>query len=516
MSTAPHSLVNKSTAASTSASQGYKAFNKDGRPLAVVKSPYNKRLQQIQTVNDFAAILSEDVGDAIAAFISAAILLLTAYFLLRRVAARTGIPEVLLFLAAGMLVRLVSDPLEAAKFDVISKPIVRMALTAMGLQIGSHLNKAVIEPLFKPLVRFSLIFSPIVICISAATSFLLYPSLGAYSWLVGAIALERSSPEALHGIAAAKAAGPFTNATMSIAALQDVLALVAFVVFGAIVGQPLSHAVAHLAELTVGTCVATCVTVLGVRMAVSVPFIASLFISPADSSPTQTQLPITAREAISDTEAARNNDPEDPSTPIKVEPPALRARRLILLRILLAFLVLVTPLMSWFFHVELLLAAVLAGAVLNWDQQHRLTVALEEHSTLSNVLLFCLLGHRIQIIAYLQNLPYALVLFGARLFGLFLGAWAGGLAAPLHTTEDTAWHNRYRWMGLVTQLAIALSLVDRMEEGFPEAAAMARACGGSVIGGLLFGPSLLQFVLRKVGEIGRVTHTVHGHVGGTK
>eukprot|EP00388_Colpodella_angusta_P028376 GDKK01012301.1.p1 GENE.GDKK01012301.1~~GDKK01012301.1.p1 ORF type:complete len:108 (+),score=5.36 GDKK01012301.1:1-324(+) len=86
---------------------------------------------------------------------------------------------------------------------------------------------------------------------------------------------------------------------------------------------------------------------------------------------------------------------------------------------------------------------------------------------------------------------------------------------PLHSAEDTAWHNKYRWMGLVTQLAIALSLVDRMEESFPDSAPMARACGGSVLCGLVAGPSLLQFVLKKVGEAGKGTASPHGVINST-
>ena len=581
-----------------------------GRPARL--SPLSlsiRRVQQVDSVSEFAGVVADGPVAAVESLFLAAMLLLGAHFVLRRVAARWGVPEVLLFLFSGMGLRLLSDPLSAATFDIMAKPFVRMALTAMGLQIGSHLNKQVLAPLFGPLLRFSAVFIPTVLMVSSAVAAMLFPSLARCSWLVGSVALERSSPEALHGIAAAKSAGPFTNATMAISALQDIYALVAFVVFSAVVGSPLAAAVAHLMELAVGTTVSTCLTVVAVRAAVAVPMLAALF-GPqqsggghgaehassdfgaggggaqereweGDAPGTGSATPATAALSIPSANTASNSNANSPpSTPlIKPETAAARSRRVLRLRALLAALVLVTPLLSWVVHTELLLAAVVAGAILNWDSPHRLTGALDAHSGVANIVLFCLLGHRISVLAYLQNLPAAFVLFAARLFGLWIGAMGGGHFGPLHQYPSSAsggggglrellkrggiaaalvgllpsgararlprgwgaaalatgapaaasastsapsavlpssvgasasvpppsdaWHNTYRWMGLVTQLAIALSLVDRMEEQFPEAAPMARACGGSVIGALLVGPTLLQYVLRRVGEAGR-------------
>ena len=178
----------------------------------------------------------------------------------------------------------------------------------------------------------------------------------------------------------------------------------------------------------------------------------------------------------------------------------------------LVTLLIIIPTVGWFFHVELLLAAVLAGVLLNYDGKHPITPLLEESESLINIVLFTFLGQRILLMSYLQNIVGACVLFGARTLSLAIGSWLGGHLSklPPHTPESQ-WMHKYRWMGLITQLAIALSLVDRMEEQFKESVPMASAFGGSVLLALITGPPALQYVLAKVGEAGMAKEGADSH-----
>lgn len=92
------------------------------------------------------------------------------------------------------------------------------------------------------------------------------------------------------------------------------------------------------------------------------------------------------------------------------------------------------------------------------------------------------------------------VIFGARLTGLWMGGYVGSVASGFK-------HPHLRGFGLVTQLAIALSLVQRIEDQFPEALALAQTAQGMVLFGLMTGPALLVAVLKLSGEAGLANQT---------
>ena len=524
-----------------------------------------RQAKKINTVVEFINFFSSDFDGFVVCLAIALGMLGTSILLTRLLHPyRAKFPVVLAYLFVGITVRLIQPDLAAEELMIISKPFIRMSLTAVGLIIGSHLNKVTLAPLLAPMCRFIPIFSIVVIVIVSVVAALLFPTLTQYAPLVGAIALERSSPEALAGIVSAKADGLFTSTTMCTAAIQDVLALVFFVVFSSTVGTPLSTAVLHLMELACGTALAMSVTVLAVRTVERsfvqrvIAKVAGVFVAP--SPPGQGKPPLTSNAAPNRPLQSLVAPSHRPTTPqhkrtasgdlgdkfpaissaavvthstaptataaivgTADEDPSDAAAFTTMARFIhthrnvakapLVTLLFIIPLVGWFFHVELLLAAVLAGVLLNYDSKHPITPLLEESETLINIVLFTFLGQRILLMSYLKNIFGACILFLARTVSLALGSWLGGNLAklPPHTPE-TQWMHKYRWMGLITQLAIALSLVDRMEEQFKESVPMASAFGGSVLLALISGPPALQFVLSKVGEAGMAREGSDSHV----
>lgn len=507
-----------------------------------------KQARSINTIEEFVTFFATDF-DGFVVCLSVVGGMFLASLVLTRVLRpyRAKFPIVLAYLFVGVTVRLLQPALAAEELMIISKPMIRMALTAVGLIIGSHLNRVTLAPLLSPMARFVPIFSAVVIIVMSAVAAFLFPTLGQYAPLVGAISLERSSPEALAGIVSAKAEGLFTSTTMCTAAVQDVLALVFFVVFSSTVGTPVSTAVLHLIELGCGTALAMSVTVLTVRAvelgavqracARLIKAVASTFTSgnrpsgvPTRSPPAPSivhhkrtsssevfaaQTPTISPTAKASSNATVTTQPavDDADDAAAVVVSKFISSNKGAARASLVTVLIIIPLVGWFFHVELLLAAVLAGVILNYDSKHPLTPLLEESEVFINMVLFTFLGQRIRIGAYLDNVSGAAVFFTARTAALAVGSWLGGHLSrlPPHTPETT-WMHKYRWMGLITQLAIALSLVDRMEEQFKDSVPMASAFGGSVLLALVTGPPALQYVLAKVGEAGAAKEGFDSHV----
>lgn len=347
-----------------------------------------------------------------------------------------GLPPVLGLLAVGMLIRQLEPPKVVILYNTLTKPAVDLTLSLVGMQIGSHLNKEVLSPMATQMIKFVTLFVPIVVIVVTAAARYAFPELAIYAPLVGSIAVERSSPEAMLGITETASRGPFTSTTMCTAAIQDVAALVCFTASATMIGSSGMAAALHLVHVFGATAVACVAAVLAVRVSQSVP--------------AYVQATIFATILV---------------------------------------------VLNYNMHSELLLSAVLAGTVLNFNARSAAASVIEERSDAINLLLFSFLGHRINIKSYLGNPTIVFFLFGARLVGLYFGGVAGGTFAKFA-------HNQIRWAGLVTQLAIALLLVMRAEEMFPEALPLLRAYGGVALCGLLSGPPLLVFALRRSGEAG--------------
>lgn len=314
-----------------------------------------------------------------------------------------------------------------------TKAFVDVALCVVGFEIGAHLNREVLWALWRPVAKLLLVMIPVVFCTVAVVSSLLYPSLRRYAPLVAIIAVERSSAEAMAGINEANAVGQFASATMCAATLMDVSALVAYVLMSAVVG---AQGVVAAGNALLGMAAATAVGPLSAILINRVP-----------------------------------------TTP----------------QVVLALMLCALLGAHYVFHGELLLGAVIAGSTLNFSAPHSTALVLRRIMPAGQLVLFTLLGTRIQPSKYANEMTSAVILYASRIAGLWIGGALGSVAASQP-------HKNIRWMTLVTQLALALLLVFRMEENFPESAPLARAYGGAVLLALLTGPSALQYALVRAGE----------------
>jgi hypothetical protein len=360
-----------------------------------------------------------------------AITAVAASFLTKRLSQQLKLPVIPFFLGIGMIAHLVHPP--AGKLPV-AKTIVDFALGLVGLQIGSHFNREAIWPHRFSILRFMATFVPVVFLSILFVCWMLFPQLLWFAPLVSSIALERSSPEAMANIHDSNASGPFTVTTMCVAALQDIVALFLFVLTSGLLGGGGFHTLLWRA---IATAVAMLIGMGGSKLILRLT----------------------------------------------------ESRNVAVVWILIVFSVAERR-----FHAELLLAAILTGTLLNWLEPHPTSIVVNDCVPTMNVILFTLLGMRVNPLAYIVGWEGFAMYFGrlgALWAGGFLGAKVGGLSHP-----------HVRWMGLVTQLAIALTLVQRMEEQFPTAAPLAHAQGGSILLAVWSGPALLHFALRRVGEAG--------------
>lgn len=377
-------------------------------------------------------------------------------WLVARVCRSVRLPPVIGMLCTGFALRYI-HPSEA--LESTSDPLVDMALAAMGLEIGSHLNEATLGAIAGQMVRFMMLFVLIVTTTMAAGIRILLPEMTPFAALAASIAVERSSPECLQGIMEANARGPFSTSLMCIAALQDVGALICFVLSEIILGATSFRAgVTHIGMMLASTMLACC-------LGVAVGYIPMRYPS---------------------------------------------------LCVVAICIVLASA--SEFTSSELLLSAVCCGAVLNYRKPHASVIFISKMNQVVGVILFTWMGYRMNVASFVgldngtsttaehQGLPILtpstsspsimiiIGIFLLRLLALFLGSFAASMAVGLRQFA------RVRWMGLVTQLAIALSLVQRGERTFPHAAPLMRAYGGAVLLSLITGPALLQVVLQRVGE----------------
>jgi energy-converting hydrogenase Eha subunit C len=350
----------------------------------------------------------------------------------------TRVPVVLFLICSGMVTRAVGRSfIDVPVLGSIARPASDVCLSLIGLLIGSHLNKETLASLGIRMCWYLLAFFAATYATVSVVASLLFPSLAGYAPFVASIALERSSPEALAGITAAKAKGPFAATTLLTSAAMDCAALVAFVSCNAVLAGS-GSAVGTLGHVAFWTAVAA----------------------------------VIAWAAIVGT---------------------MRTSHSAVVAVLVGASLLTA--LHRFLHFELLLAALIAGSVLNYTSHHPITAVLEENAQPVHIVLFGLSGLRIDVVGMAGHLsPLAVVaLYLARLGGMWIGT--AGAARALGYQ-----HPNQRCLALVTQLAIALSLVTRLHDAFPEAAPLADATAGMILLNLATGPMLLQFALRAVGE----------------
>ena len=360
---------------------------------------------------------------------------------LSRLARYLRVPPVLAMLAVGMVLRQIHGDLVATKFQNITSAALDVSLGAMGLQIGSHLNEEAIGPYKTQILKFFVVFVP---CVFLGMLLFIRAAYGEemaiFAPIIASIALERSSAECMLGICETRAEGPFSSVTMCTSALLDVTSLIGFVVFSANIVVGSSFAVAlKQIALTLSFTGAASSVCYGIARMVKEPLIVL---------------------AISTSALA---------------------------------------LFSKFLRSELILSAVVAGIVLNYKKAHPITSMIEDLNHIICCVLFTFMGHRMNVATFatVSALKMACLLVLARFGSLLVGGYLGGLFAGFRE------HNGLRWMGLITQLAISLSLVNRLETSFPASAPLARSYGAAVIVFMCVGPSMLVVALNRSGEAGQ-------------
>ncbi len=112
------------------------------------------------------------------------------------------------------------------------------------------------------------------------------------------------------------------------------------------------------------------------------------------------------------------------------------------------------------------------------------------------VLFFTLTGASLALDVLFDAWAVALVLFGVRMFSIFLGSFSGGLAA-----RDSMKHNRYGWMSYITMAGVGLGLAKEVADEFPEfGIEFATILIAVIVMSQLVGPPLFKFAITRVGE----------------
>jgi Trk K+ transport system NAD-binding subunit/Kef-type K+ transport system membrane component KefB len=109
---------------------------------------------------------------------------------------------------------------------------------------------------------------------------------------------------------------------------------------------------------------------------------------------------------------------------------------------------------------------------------------------------FTLTGASLALDVLAETWQIALILFGVRLVGIFIGSFSGGTLAG-----DTMRHNRVSWMAYVTQAGVGLGLAKEVAVEFPEfGTAFATLIISVIVLSQLIGPPLFKWVINHVDE----------------
>lgn len=387
-----------------------------------------------------------------------------------------------------------------------SRPLVNAGLTVLGLHVGSHIDLAELIPAMpgrgattvngSP-VRTVLLALSIAYVVFACGFKLLFPSsTAAFACAAAAISIERSSAEAIATAALLQAKGPFTQSTILGAACMDVCATVMFAISVAVLQ---SNAAQGDASATAGGG--------GALEALVRSLVATLAVVAAVLVALRFLLPITlvggGRGASATTTGSTSGGlPGHPS-------------------IALALVIVIFVVVGRVLHFELILAAMLLGAVLGAvnggrgeGAGHPALVAVSETAAsvfdLVCACLFPLIGMRLRLDAIARA-----SLLGAVLFVLRVAALHCGFFTSCSLNPQLYAHRHIRAWSALTQLAIGLSLVTRLEEAVNASAVSvgpiadaAPALLGMVVIGMCAGPTGTQLALGWSGEAGKAVKTV--------
>lgn len=150
--------------------------------------------------------------------------------------------------------------------------------------------------------------------------------------------------------------------------------------------------------------------------------------------------------------------------------------------------------------IEPLLISMVAGfTITNFtNYRHNFEELLHDISPYVYVAFFALTGVALKLDILFGTLGIALALFGVRMAAIIVGTYAGGTIAG-----EEAKFRKWAGLGLITQAGIALGLAREAAVTFPDTLGgeFATLIIAVVVLNEVFGPLLLKFALRQVGEI---------------
>jgi len=143
------------------------------------------------------------------------------------------------------------------------------------------------------------------------------------------------------------------------------------------------------------------------------------------------------------------------------------------------------------------------------EHSERVRAVLQRCAIPVYVVFFALAGSNLQLAALGDIWPWALLLAGLRITGL----WGGLRWAGRDPSVGADWVN-YGWLGLVSQGGLAITLAAALRQAFPEWNVSLEALLVAMIGvHELAGPICFQWVLRRTGEVTGEAHA--GEMPGT-
>lgn len=149
-------------------------------------------------------------------------------------------------------------------------------------------------------------------------------------------------------------------------------------------------------------------------------------------------------------------------------------------------------------HIEPLLVAMIVGFLITNFSNHRDEFAdiLHDVSPFVYVAFFTLTGIALKLDVLLETLPIALLLFGVRVFSIFIGSYLGGTLSG-----EPQEFNRISWMAFITQAGIALGLAREVAVEFPALGdEFATMIISVIVLNEIFGPMFLKAALGRAGE----------------
>ena len=153
---------------------------------------------------------------------------------------------------------------------------------------------------------------------------------------------------------------------------------------------------------------------------------------------------------------------------------------------------------------DAVLIALAAGCAVRYaapDQSERVRAELKRCAIPVYVVFFALAGSNLQLATLDEMWPWALLLAGLRITGLWGGVrWAGRRAGPDPAVSVDG--TTYGWLGFISQGGLAVTLAAVPRRAFPEWNVSLEALLVAMIGvHQLAGPICFQWVLRRSGEI---------------